>query len=104
MQGNEKTSYTSMLLYMMFNSFIHLLANSIEQDIAKSETQMLFNINSNTPVYAFISAVVSVCHIQNLQLRFYNSIYNVKYIIEMLTNNAILPAMFSPPNYIKSLI
>ena len=43
---------------------------TIQQSIAKSEIQMLFNVNSYTPLYAFIPAMVSICHIVNLQLDF----------------------------------
>ena len=56
------------------HSTLNQSTETIQQSIAKSEIQMLFNVNSYTPLYAFIPAIVSICHIVNLQLVFNNSI------------------------------
>ena len=93
LQAIKKALYTSVYNALLIQPF-YLLAHSIEKGIAYSEIEMLFNINSNSPLYAFITTMVLIYHYSKPPIRFYNSIYKVKYMIEMLTNNAIVPATY----------
>ena len=65
---------------------------------------MLFNIDSNNPLNTFIPAMVLIFHYSKPPIRFYNSIYKVKYMIETLTNKAILPATVYTSLFINNAI
>ena len=71
LQDNKKNIiYKYIIVYDVLIVCPYLLAHSVQQSVSDFKAKMLFNVNSYTPLYAFIPAIVSICHFQTLQLDF----------------------------------